>query len=149
MRLSFIKGALVPVDDEARGLGKKHKIGDEIEIEVLNPRHQTFNSKVFVTLDEIAKMLGITMQSLRAEILIETGRAENLKLRDGTRAWALPSMSKTAMTQSELESFWEDARAYILKEVMISLDADQQERVLNLLGAKREDERAVNPLAGG
>ena len=146
MRLSFIKGALVPADDEARALGRKYRVGDEIEFEVLNPRHQTFNSKVFVTLDEIAKMLGITMHSLRAEILIETGRAENLKLRDGTRAWALPSMSKTAMTQSELESFWEDARVYILKEVMISLDGAQQERVQALLGVERE---AVNPLAGG
>jgi uncharacterized protein (DUF1778 family) len=54
------------------------------------------------------------------------------------------------MTQAELEAFWDDARAYILKEVMISLDAAQQERVLEMLGATREDERkATNPLAGG
>jgi hypothetical protein len=147
MKLSFIKGALVPADDEARALGKKYRVGDEIEFEVINPRRAAFNSKVFVSLDEIAKMLDITMMSLRAEILIETGRAENLKLRDGTRVWAVPSMSKAAMTQSELESFWDDARTYILKEVMISLNGDQQTRVRAMLGANEEN--VVNPLAGG
>lgn len=148
MKLQFIKGALVPADDEARAIGRKHKIGDLIEIDILNERLAAFNAKVFVTLDEIAKMLGITMQALRAEILIETGRAENLKLRDGTRAWALPSMSKSAMTQAELSSFWADAQAYIVKEVLISLDGAQQERVLTLLGVNREGE-PVNILQAG
>ena len=148
MKLQFIKGALIPADDDARSIGRKHKIGDEIEIEVLNPRHTALNNKIFVTLDEIAKMLGITMQALRAEILIETGRAENLKLRDGTRAWALPSMSKSAMTQAELLSFWADAQAYIVKEVLIALDADQQEQALAMLGINREGE-PVNILQAG
>ena len=134
MQLSFVKGALMPHDDEARGLGKKYKVGDVIDIEVLNARRVKFNGLIHVTLDEIAKMLGISMQALRAEILIETGRAESLKLRDGRRVWALPSMSRSSWTMSDLESFWDDAQAYIRKEVMISLDGEQQERVNNLLG---------------
>lgn len=133
MRLSFIKGALVPIDDEARALGKKYKIGDEIEFEVLQARHVKFNAKVHATLDEIAKMLGIEMKLLRAEILVETGRATQLKLRDGRRVWVLPSMSRASMTQSELESFWDDARDYIRREVMISLDGDQQARVSDMI----------------
>jgi hypothetical protein len=133
MKLSFIKGALVPADDEARGLGKSHKIGDVIDIEVLHERRTKFNGKVHVTLDEISKMLGIEMMALRAEILIETGRATSIKLRDGKRVWALPSMSRSSWTMKDLESFWDDARNYIRKEVMISLDGDQQERVNDLL----------------
>ena len=135
MKLSFIKGALVPTNEETRAaLGSKYKVGDVIEIEILNPRRAAFNSKVHATLDEIAKMLGIGMLALRAEILVETGRGELLKLRDGKRVWVLPSMSKASMTQGELESFWDDAREYIRHEVMISLDGDQQERVNQMIG---------------
>jgi hypothetical protein len=105
---------------------------------------------VFVTLAEIAKMLNTSPESFRAEIVYESGRGEDLHLRDGRIVTVLPSMSKLSMTQAELETFWDDARQYILKEVMIALDGDQQTRVLEMLGATREDERkAVNPLAGG
>jgi hypothetical protein len=78
-------------------------------------------------------MLGITMQQLRAEILVETGRAESLKLRDGKRVWALPSMSRASMTQSELETFWDDARLYIRNHVMPTLPGEQQARVNDLI----------------
>lgn len=148
MRLNVVKGALVPANDDARQvLNKKTKVGDTIEVEMVNERSAAFNSKVFVTLDEVAKMIGSTMQQLRAEIMYESGRGEDLRLRDGKIVTVLPSMSKLAMTQSELESFWDDARRYILKEVMISLDGDQQERVRNMLGANEQE--ATNPLAGG
>jgi len=134
MRLSFIKGALVPANEETRkDLGSKYKVGDAIDIEVLNERSVKFNSKIHVTLDEVAKLLGITMKQLRAEILIESGRAENLKLRDGKRVWALPSMSRASMTQKELEAFWDDARLYIRNHVMPSLPGEQQARVNELI----------------
>lgn len=134
MRLSFVKGALVPANEETRAaLGGKYKVGDTIEIEIINPRRAAFNSKVHATLDEVAKMLGIDMLSLRAEILVETGRAQNLKLRNGKRVWLLPSMSKASMTQSELESFWDDARLYIQNHVMPTLPGEQQARVNNMI----------------
>ena len=135
MKLSFVKGALVPADDEARAIGKRHKIGDVIDFEVLHERSVKFNAKIHATLDEIAKMLDIEMEALRAEILIETGRAHLLKLRDGKRVWALPSMSRASMSQKDLSDFWDEACEYIRREVMISLDGDQQERVNQMIGA--------------
>jgi hypothetical protein len=151
VRLNVVKGALVPADDDARQtLNKKTKVGDTIAVELVNDRHAAFNSKVFVTLAEIAKMLNTSPEAFRAEIVYESGRGEDLHLRDGRIVTVLPSMSKLSMTQAELQMFWDDARQYILKEVMIALDAAQQERVLEMLGASRDDERrAVNPLAGG
>ena len=141
MRLSVIKGALVPADDDARAqLNKRAKIGDTLEVELLNERNVAFNNKVFATLDEISRMLGITTDQLRAEIMYETGYGEDLRMRDGKVIAVLPSMSKAHMTMGELETFWEEMRKYILKEVMISLDGDQQERVLQMLGAKHGDE---------
>lgn len=141
MRLSVIKGALVPADDDARAqLNKRAKIGDTLEVELLNERNVAFNNKVFATLDEVARMLGITTDQLRAEIMYETGYGEDLRMRDGKVIAVLPSMSKAHMTMGELETFWDEMRKYILKEVMISLDGDQQERVLQMLGAKRGDE---------
>jgi uncharacterized protein (DUF1778 family) len=152
VRLNVVKGALVPANDDARQeLNKKTKLGQVIEMELVNERNTAFNGKVFATLAEIAKMLDIDADTFRAEIVYETGRGQDIALRAGkTVVTVLPSMSKHSMTQAELEAFWDDARAYILKEVMISLDAAQQERVLEMLGATREDERkATNPLAGG
>jgi len=142
----------VPANDDARQeLNKKTKLGQVIEVELVNERNTGFNAKVFTTIAEIAKMLDVDPDEFRAEIIYETGRGKDIALRAGKAVvTVLPSMSKHSMTQAELEAFWEDARAYILKEVMVSLDADQQERVLEMLGATREDERkAVNPLAGG
>jgi uncharacterized protein (DUF1778 family) len=147
-----VKGALVPANDHARQvLNTNTKIGDTIEVEIVHERNAGFNAKVFATLAEIAKMLGEDEQAFRAEIIYETGRGQDIALRAGKAVvTVLPSMSKHSMTQAELEAFWEDARNYILKEVMVSLDAAQQERVLEMLGATREDERkATNPLAGG
>jgi uncharacterized protein (DUF1778 family) len=152
MRLNVVKGALVPANNHARQmLNSNTKIGDSIEVEIVNERNTAFNAKVFATIAEIAKMLDIDADEFRAEIIYETGRGKDIALRAGKAVvTVLPSMSKHSMTQAELEAFWDDARAYILKEVMIALDADQQERVLEMLGATREDERkAVNPLAGG
>ena len=141
MRLNVVKGALVPADDDARSqLNKRAKIGDTLEVELLNERNVAFNNKVFATLDEVARMLGITTDQLRAEIMYETGYGEDLRMRDGKVIAVLPSMSKAHMTMGELETFWDEMRKYILKEVMISLDGDQQERVLQMLGAKRGDE---------
>ena len=141
MRLNVVKGALVPADDDARSqLNKRAKIGDTLEVELLNERNVAFNNKVFATLDEVARMLGITTDQLRAEIMYETGYGEDLRMRDGKIIAVLPSMSKAHMTMGELETFWDEMRKYILKEVMISLDGDQQERVLQMLGAKRGDE---------
>jgi hypothetical protein len=152
MKLNVAKGALVPANDDARQvLNKKTKVGDTIDVEIVHERNAAFNSKVFATIAEIAKMLGADEKTFRAEIIYETGRGYDVTLRNGTKVvTVLPSMSKHSMTQAELETFWDDARHYILKEVMISLDGDQQERVLQMLGATRDDERNVtNPLAGG
>jgi antitoxin component of MazEF toxin-antitoxin module len=152
MRLNVVKGALVPAADaDVQVLRDKQiKIGQTIEVELVNDRNAAFNSKVFATLAEIAKMLDITPETFRAEIAYETGRGEDLHLRNGDIITVLPSMSKLAMTQAELTAFWDDAQAYILKEVMISLDGDQQARVLQMFGVQREDEeKVINPLAGG
>lgn len=133
MKLSFVKGALVPADDEAKGLGKGHKIGDIIDIEVLHERRVKFNNLIHVTLDEISKMLDVDAKALRAEILIETGRAEMIKLRDGRRVWALPSMSRSSWTNKDLEAFWDDAREYIRSKIVPTLGVDAAEHVNNLL----------------
>ena len=151
MQLNVVKGALVPANEAARQeLNKVAKVGDKLEVELVHERNAAFNSKVFVTIAEIAKMLNIGADELRAEITYETGRGDDIHLRDGRVVTVLPSMSKLTMTQAELEAFWNDARDYILKEVMIALDGDQQLRVLEMLGASRKDEKeARNPLAGG
>jgi hypothetical protein len=151
MRLSVVKGALVPADDDTRQrLNKIAKIGDSISVVEINERNQAFNNKVFATLQELAEMLGTDPKTMRAEIAYGTGYGWDITLPDGKSITMLDSMSRYSMTQRELEDFWAAARTYILAEVMIRLDADQQKRVLEMLGATRDDERrAVNPLAGG
>lgn len=151
MRLNVVKGALVPADDATRvQLNKIAKIGDSISVMEVNERNQAFNNKVFATLQELAELLGTDPMTMRAEIAYGTGWGWDITLPDGKSVTMLPSMSRYSMPQRDLEDFWAAAREYILKEVMVRLDAAQQERVLEMLGATREDEeKATNPLAGG
>jgi hypothetical protein len=153
MQLTIIKGALVPSSDLERmdlhkalkAAGIESKIGQSFDVQLVHPRNAKFNSKVFAALNAIAEMLGIAEFNLRAEIMYETGRGTDIKLRDGKVVTVLPSMSKTNMSEAELESFWNDAVNYIVKEIGISFDGDQQKRMREILGLDEQH----NPLQGG
>lgn len=135
MKLAIGKGVLFPHDDEARDFLAKHRPSDIVEIEMLSARSIKFNAWVFGVVDRLAKMLGVTFDEMRAELLVETGRASSLQLRtDGKWVTVLPSMSRASMTQRELSSFWDDAKQYILDKVMISLDVPDQNIIREMLG---------------
>lgn len=156
MQLTIIKGALVPASDlermelhkQLKAAGIESKIGQSFDVQLVHPRNAKFNAKVFAALNEIAEMLGITELQLRAEIMYETGRGLDVKLRDGKIVTVLPSMSKTSWPEAQLESFWNDAVDYIVREIGISLDADQQTRMREILGID-EQHQPLNPMQGG
>lgn len=153
MQLTIIKGALIPASNlervelhkQLKAHGIESKVGQSFDVMLVHPRNARFNSKVFAALNEIAEMLNIPELNLRAEIMYETGRGTDITLRDGKVVTILPSMSKTSMSEAELESFWNDAVAYIVKEIGISLDGDQQARMRHALGIDEQH----NPLQGG
>ena len=156
MQLTIIKGALIPKDDlermelhkQLKAAGIESKIGASFDVQLVHPRNAKFNAKVFAALNEIANMIGTSELQLRAEIMYETGRGIDVKMRDGKIVTVLPSMSKTSMSEAELEAFWKDAVDYIVKEIGISLDGDQQTRMREILGLD-EQHRPVNPMQGG
>lgn len=153
MQLTIIKGALVPSDDlermdlhkQLKAHGLQSKVGEKFDVLLVHPRNIKFNAKVFAALNSIAEMLGIPEFNLRAEIMYETGRGVDIKLRDGKVVTVLPSMSKVSMTEKEMESFWNDAVDYIVKEIGISLDGDQQTKMREILGLDEQH----NPLRAG
>lgn len=153
MQLTIIKGALVPATDLERmdlhkalkAHGIESKIGQSFDVQLVHPRNAKFNAKIFAALNAIAEMIGISEFNLRAEIMYETGRGTDIKLRDGKTITVLPSMSKANMSEAELSSFWDDAVAYIVKEIGISLDGDQQKQMREILGIDEQH----NPLQGG
>jgi hypothetical protein len=150
MQLTIIKGALVPASDLERmdlhkalkAAGIESKIGQSFDVQLVHPRNAKFNAKIFAALTGIADMLGISELMLRAEIMYETGRGMDVKLRDGKLVTVLPSMSKTHMSEAELRAFWEDAVEYIVKEIGISFDGDQQKQMREILGLDEQH----NPL---
>ena len=153
MQLTIIKGAHIPSDDlermtlhkQLKTVGIESKVGSKFDVLLVHPRNIRFNAKVFAALNAIAEMLGIPEFNLRAEIMYETGRGIDITLRDGKVVTVLPSMSKVSMTEKEMESFWNDAVAYIVKEIGISFDGDQQKRMREILGLDEQH----NPLQGG
>lgn len=153
MQLTIIKGALVPASDLERmdlhkalkAAGIESKIGQSFDVQLVHPRNAKFNAKVFAALNGIADMLGISELMLRAEIMYETGRGMDVKLRDGKAVTVLPSMSKTNMPEAELKAFWEDAVEYIVKEIGISFDGDQQKQMREILGIDEQH----NPIQAG
>lgn len=153
MQLTIIKGALVPASDlermdlhkQLRAHGIESKIGQSFDVQVIHPRNAKFNAKIFAALNAIAEMLGIPELNLRAEIMYETGRGTDITLRDGKVVTVLPSMSKASMSAPQLEAFWNDAVDYIVREIGISFDGDQQKRMREILGIDEQH----NPLQGG
>ena len=155
MQLTIAKGALVPSNDESRqemakalkaaGLGVA--IGTTFDVAIVHPRNASFNGKIFAALGELAKMIDSEIDPLRWQIMYDGGWGQDIVLPDGEIVAVLPSMSKTSMSEKELQEFWEAARDYVSKEIMIRLTPEQQERCRQMfeLGADNQP----NPLQAG
>lgn len=120
-QFSVIKNGLVPHDDDARAAMSKLKIGAVLDVELVQPMNVKFNSKIFAAIGLLAKMAGVGMETMKARLLVLTGRFDMVPLDGQRKVLVAHSMSRNAMTQAERESFWDDMRKVAREVVLPSL----------------------------
>lgn len=112
------KGALLPRDDNARQMLASCQIGDDIEIDILDPDDGYIRRKIFWVIGRLAKWKAVPREEMRTQILIALGRYRIVSLLNGKRVMVVQSMDRRAMKGPELELLWNDLRGWLTTNVL-------------------------------
>lgn len=140
MQFSVIKNGLIAHDDEARAALSKMKIGAVVDVEVLNPIHTKFNAKIFAAIGALAKATGVTTDEMKTRLLVLTGRFHMVPTAPHKKALVVDSMSRSAMTQSERESFWDDMREVANEQILPLLDDHAADDIRSMFADRQTTE---------
>src|SRR5262245_5502575 len=147
-KFSVVKNGLVPCDDDAQAALFKLSIGTVVDVELLNSMNTKFNAKIFAAIGKLAKLSGVSTETMRVRLLILTGRFDIVPLNDHRKVLVAHSMSRSSMSNADRELFWDEmrevARDVILPELMLSA-ADMAE-IDNLFGGN--DDGRTNETQG-
>lgn len=102
--------------------------GELVEFELLHPRDMAEHRRIFMTISELAKALGRSSETVRAELLYATGNFRIIgELTGSMPVIAVASMARRSMRCDELRAFWDDAREVIRQQLLPQI-ADDNER---------------------
>jgi hypothetical protein len=123
--------ALVPFDEAAaRMLDEQAELtlAEPVEIELLHRRDMIEHRRIMSQIGDLAKVLHVTHDQLRAELLYATGNFALIgELVGLPPIIAVNSMSRTAMKDHELHTFWDEARETIISRILPRIE-DPTER---------------------
>jgi hypothetical protein len=133
MKARVGKNMMFPADDEAMDWLVKKPMNDVFEFEPLNPRSLAFNNYIHAAIDKVAKAHGVDLQTMKARLLIATGRYSMVKVAEGKRVMVLPSTSKASWTMKQMIEFWDDARQYIIDHLLSGISNQQVTEIRGML----------------
>jgi hypothetical protein len=148
MRFVVGKHGLEPCEDEAREFLESQIEGEPIDVDVGYPRDMVNHRRIMAQIGDLAKVLHLPVERLRAELLIKTG---NFYLLDfdflGKPVIAVNSMSRHHMRDHELHAFWDEAKEVISTEYLprITDSAERDHWADQLSLPSRDDQRSVRP----
>ena len=119
--------SLVAFDDAARDFMRRISNAEPFEVEVLNDRDMIEHRKIFAQIADVAKALQRSPDAVRAQLLFETGNFQHLGEMFGKTFIAVNSMSRNAMSDRELHTFWKEAKD-VLRNKLLPGVADAAER---------------------
>ena len=133
-RIGGIPG-LVPFDEAAEAFMAEQIDGEPIEVDVMHPREMIEHRSIFGYIGELAKAIGTDRELLRAELQYDTGNFKLVgALSDMHLVIAVNSMSRHAMTDRELHTFWTEAKEVIESKMLQRVpDTAERERLAELL----------------
>jgi hypothetical protein len=134
MRFVVSRHGLEPFDEAARAFLEDQIDGEPIDVELTYPRDMNEHRRIMAQISDVAKMLHMPFEKLRAELLVATGNFQLLdcKVLD-TPVIAINSMSRHNMRDHELHEFWHDAKEVIRKDYLPLLDPADREIVADTL----------------
>ena len=119
--------ALVPFDAAALRVLEEQTDAEPIEVEVLHPRDMVEHRRIFGQIAEVAKALHCSPERLRAELLYATGNFCLVGELVGMPPMiAVSSMSRHAMRDCDLHTFWDEARATIISRLLPQVEDDAE-----------------------
>lgn len=135
-QFSVTKNALIPHDDEARTIMGKLKIGAVVDVDVLQSMNARFNAKIFALIGKLARLAGMTTDTMKARLLVLTGRFDMVALTDRRKVLVAHSMSRNAMSQAEREAFWDDLREVVRDVILpgLTLTQSDADEINSLMG---------------
>ncbi len=139
-QFSVIKNGLIAHDDEARAALSKMKIGAVVDVEVLHGINARFNNKMFAAIAALAKGIGVSTEAMKARLLVATGRFQMVEVTPHKKVLVADSMSRSAMTQSERESFWDDLKEYAVEAILPLMDDRAADDVRSMFADKQTTE---------
>jgi hypothetical protein len=127
-QFSVIKNGLLPHDDAARAMLAKMKIGSVVDVELQQPMNTKFNGKIFAAISKLAKLSDVPTETMKARLMVQTGRFDMVALNDKRKVLVAHSMSRNAMSQTQRELFWNDMRRVAREEILPSLHLDPRDQ---------------------
>lgn len=126
---------LAPFDDQAAKFLAGQSSGEPFEVEVLHPRDMVNFRRIMAQIGDVAKALHRTPDAVRAELLYATGNFTLVGELTGLPiAIAVSSMSRRAMTDRELRTFWDEAREVIETRLLPRVeDSAERARLAEML----------------
>jgi hypothetical protein len=135
MRFIVSDRGLEPWDDAARDC-LNHLIESEvIEIELIHPRDMNEHRHIMAQIADVARLLHVPFEKLRAELLVKTGNFQLLDFKVLDKdVIAVNSMSRHHMRDHELHAFWQEAKDVIFSEYLPRIkDSPEKDHVANQL----------------
>jgi hypothetical protein len=140
MMMSVIKNGLIAHDDEARALLSKLKIGALVDVDVLNPIHTKFHAKMMAAIAALAKASGMTEKAMRTKLLVLTGRFQMVPITPQKKVLVADSMSRSAMTETERETFWTELCEVVHSQLLPMVDDHTADEIRPMFDAKQTEE---------
>lgn len=140
MMMSVIKNGLIAHDDDARALLSKLKIGAVVDVDVLNPIHTKFHAKMMAAIAALAKASGMTEKGMRTKLLVLTGRFQMVPITPQKKVLVADSMSRSAMTETERETFWIELCEVVHSQLLPMLDDHTADEIRPMFDAKQTEE---------
>jgi hypothetical protein len=135
------KNVLLPHDDAARQALAKYKVGDVVDVDILNPINTKFNNLMFAAIGKLAKACSQTTKQMTVRLLVMTGRFQMVQITDHKKVLVADSMSRSSMTQSEREEFWNDLRAIASDQLLPLIDDRAAEEIREMFGDTSVEQR--------
>jgi hypothetical protein len=127
----FVIGAkrvLRPFDKTASEFVDGLTIAEPIEMQALLPREAVFHRHMTGVLEALADALHTTPDMVRASLLMDTGNFTPVGKRDGSTVIAVNSTSRNALPDLALRTFWDEAKAIIVSEMLPCIKDDTERR---------------------
>lgn len=133
---SVTKNALLPLDDRARELMAKLKLGDKVLVKVHRPRYIEHHRLTMSVLNKIADAKGVPVETLLTWLQVAMGRVDFVKLPNGKVVASRQSIAFASMDQTEFQRWWDEAWRLISEHILPGVDQKVFDEITGIVGEK-------------